>query len=135
MAAPNRGSATPVGSAGRPAAPAAAAGPSAARPPAEAHSGSRPLVKPAVPEGLGGDPLTSLAEQLYKELRDARVEVLYDDRDERPGVKFKDGDLLGIPYQVRIGKAFKEKKLLEVKIRKSGETQQVKPSELRQLFS
>ena len=75
------------------------------------------------------------AETLYQELRDAGVEVLYDDRDERPGVKFKDGDLLGIPYQVRIGKAFKEKKLLEVKIRKTGETRQVEPSELRQLFS
>jgi len=75
------------------------------------------------------------AENLYRELRDSGVEVLYDDRDERPGVKFKDGDLLGIPYQVRIGRAFKEKKLLEVKIRKTGETQQVKPSELRQLFS
>jgi prolyl-tRNA synthetase len=75
------------------------------------------------------------AENLYRELKDAGVEVLYDDRDERPGVKFKDGDLLGIPCQVRIGKAFKEKKLLEVKIRKTGETQQIKPSELRQLFS
>lgn len=75
------------------------------------------------------------ADTLYAELRSAGVEVLYDDRDERAGVKFKDGDLLGIPYQVRIGRAFKEKKLLEVKIRKTGETQQVKPSELRQLLS
>ena len=34
----------------------------------------------------------------------AGVEVLYDDRDERPGVKFKDADLVGIPYRVTVGK-------------------------------
>ncbi len=74
------------------------------------------------------------AEGLYSELRDAGVEVLYDDRDERAGVKFKDGDLLGIPFQVRIGKSFKEGKLFEVKIRKTGKAHQVKPSELRKFL-
>ncbi|MFP3867989.1 MAG: proline--tRNA ligase [Desulfobacteraceae bacterium] len=43
------------------------------------------------------------AEQLYQEMIGAGIEVLYDDREERPGVKFKDGDLLGIPLRVVVG--------------------------------
>jgi len=43
-------------------------------------------------------------EQLYKELRAAGLDVLLDDRDERAGVKFKDADLIGIPYRVTVGK-------------------------------
>ncbi len=43
-------------------------------------------------------------EQLYKDLRAAGLEVLLDDRDERAGVKFKDADLIGIPYRVTVGK-------------------------------
>jgi prolyl-tRNA synthetase len=43
------------------------------------------------------------AERIYTELRERGVDVLYDDRDERPGVKFKDADLLGIPLRIVIG--------------------------------
>jgi prolyl-tRNA synthetase len=52
------------------------------------------------------------AEKLYGELQGAGVEVLYDDRDERAGVKLNDADLIGIPYQIRIG----PKKLKEGKV-------------------
>jgi prolyl-tRNA synthetase len=45
-----------------------------------------------------------LAEAIYKNLQEADVEVLYDDRDERAGVKFKDADLIGIPIQIVVGK-------------------------------
>ncbi|GAA3405042.1 proline--tRNA ligase [Paenibacillus hodogayensis] len=45
-----------------------------------------------------------LAERLYRELRNAGCEVLLDDRDERPGAKFADADLLGLPLRVTIGK-------------------------------
>jgi prolyl-tRNA synthetase len=44
------------------------------------------------------------AHALYGELRQRKVDVLFDDRDERPGVKFKDADLIGIPYRITIGK-------------------------------
>jgi prolyl-tRNA synthetase len=44
------------------------------------------------------------ARALYAELRGRRVDVLLDDRDERPGVKFKDADLIGIPYRITVGK-------------------------------
>jgi prolyl-tRNA synthetase len=46
----------------------------------------------------------ALAERLYGELQTAGVEVLLDDRDERAGVKFKDADLIGIPFRVVVGR-------------------------------
>jgi len=50
------------------------------------------------------DDLRISGERLYSELQQAGFEVLLDDRDERAGVKFKDADLIGIPYRVTIGK-------------------------------
>jgi prolyl-tRNA synthetase len=44
------------------------------------------------------------AEDLYAQLRSKGIEVLFDDRDERPGVKFKDADLIGVPFRVVVGK-------------------------------
>jgi prolyl-tRNA synthetase len=49
--------------------------------------------------------------KLYRECREAGFDTLLDDRDERPGVKFKDADLIGIPYRVTIGKKLSEGKL------------------------
>ncbi|MGH9399919.1 MAG: proline--tRNA ligase, partial [Thermoanaerobaculia bacterium] len=52
------------------------------------------------------------ADSLYEAMTAARLEVLYDDRDERPGVKFKDADLLGFPIRVNVGgRALKEGKV------------------------
>jgi prolyl-tRNA synthetase len=48
--------------------------------------------------------LTAAGERLYADLRAAGLEVLLDDRDERAGVKFKDADLIGIPYRITVGK-------------------------------
>jgi len=51
-------------------------------------------------------------EHLHDALRDAGVDVILDDRDERPGVKFKDAELVGIPYRITVGpKGLKEKKV------------------------
>jgi len=56
--------------------------------------------------------LLNAAERTYSELRALGVDVLLDDRDERPGVKFKDADLIGIPYRINFGsKKFKEGKV------------------------
>ncbi len=54
------------------------------------------------------DELRHTGESLYDELRRVGLEVLLDDRDERAGVKFKDADLIGIPYRVTIGKKTSE---------------------------
>ncbi|MCS7149750.1 MAG: proline--tRNA ligase [Caldimicrobium sp.] len=58
-------------------------------------------------------------------------EVLWDDRDERPGVKFNDMDLVGIPVQVILGKNLQERGEVEIKIRKTGERLQVSKENLK----
>ncbi len=65
---------------------------------------------------------------VYQELKKLGVDVLLDDRDERPGVKFKDADLLGIPLQVIIGKTALRDGSLELKIRRTQE-KIIKPKE------
>jgi len=62
-----------------------------------------------------------VAERLYADLRSANVEVLYDDRDERAGVKFNDADLIGIPIRLTVGKRSLEAGGVEVKLRRSTE--------------
>ena len=52
--------------------------------------------------------LRNAGEQLYKDLQHAGLEVLLDDRDERAGVKFKDADLIGVPYRITVGKKIAE---------------------------
>jgi len=51
------------------------------------------------------------SEKIASELEAAGYDVLLDDRDERPGVKFKDADLVGIPYRINIGKLLAEGKM------------------------
>ena len=62
---------------------------------------------------------TEIAEKIYTELRKNNMEVVYDNREERPGVKFKDMDLIGIPYRITVGKKVQDN-IVELKIRKSG---------------
>ena len=69
------------------------------------------------------------ADELYDAFRKAGIEVLLDDRDERPGVKFKDMDLIGIPYRITVGRGIKDGKV-ELKIRSTGEVQEVPLSEI-----
>ena len=62
----------------------------------------------------------AVAENIYKTLQSAGVEVLLDDRKERPGVKFKDADLLGIPVRITVGKRAPEG-IVEYKLRRDAE--------------
>ena len=61
------------------------------------------------------------AEEIYTQLQKAGVEVIIDDRNERPGVKFKDADLIGYPIRIVVGPKTISTGSLEVKIRKTGE--------------
>jgi prolyl-tRNA synthetase len=70
-----------------------------------------------------------LAEEWYEKLGQAGFDVLYDDRPERAGVKFADSDLIGIPLRVTVGKRASEG-VVEVKVRKTGETFDVPVGEL-----
>ena len=73
-----------------------------------------------VPTKVNDEENMSLAEKIYKDLTDAGVEVLIDDRNERPGVKFKDADLIGIPLRITVGRRAGEG-IVEVKRRDSDE--------------
>jgi prolyl-tRNA synthetase len=61
------------------------------------------------------------AEEIYFCLEKLGIEVLFDDRDERPGVKFKDNDLIGIPLRIVVGSKGLAEGKVEVKIRTTGE--------------
>ncbi|MBW4569750.1 MAG: proline--tRNA ligase [Tolypothrix carrinoi HA7290-LM1] len=65
-----------------------------------------------------------IAEKLYKELNQAGVETLLDERDERAGVKFKDADLIGIPYRIVTGRAIANNKV-EVVERQTRQSQEI----------
>lgn len=66
--------------------------------------------------------VSAQAEELLAQLEGAGVEVLYDDRDERPGTKFADAELMGIPYRVVLSTRTLETDSVEVVDRQSGET-------------
>jgi prolyl-tRNA synthetase len=65
------------------------------------------------------------ARKLYADLTKAGIDVLLDDRDERPGAKFKDADLLGIPYRITIGKKYLQGGIAELRSRKTGEVEEL----------
>ena len=75
-------------------------------------------------------PVMQLAETLYASLKDAGIEVLWDDRDERAGVKFNDADLIGAPYHLVIGDKGLAQGQVELKIRQTGETTKVAPDQV-----
>jgi len=72
--------------------------------------------------------LRAAAEKLYEAMQAEAISVLYDDRDERPGVKFKDADLIGVPYRVTLGKRKFEKGLAEIFQRSTKQIRDVKLS-------
>ncbi|ADW72514.1 prolyl-tRNA synthetase [Rahnella aceris] len=70
------------------------------------------------------------AEALYKELRSHGIDVILDDRKERPGVMFADMELIGVPHQVVIGDRNLDAEELEYKNRRTGEKQMIKQSDI-----
>ncbi|MBL8109951.1 MAG: hypothetical protein JNJ96_09815 [Anaerolineales bacterium] len=70
------------------------------------------------------------AEEIYNSLQDAGVSVLFDDRDERAGVKFNDADLIGCPARVTVGEKGLKANAVEVKSRKSADNQSVEFGQL-----
>ena len=64
--------------------------------------------------------LRTTCEKIYKDLKKSNIEVLYDDRNVRVGVKFKDAELIGIPLRLIVGKKYMDSKKVEVEYRKDG---------------
>lgn len=71
---------------------------------------------------------TKVAEEIYQSLLTAGVEAVIDDRDERPGVKFKDADLLGFPIRITVGKRAGEG-IVEYKLRRDSEKSELSVAE------
>ena len=79
---------------------------------------------------IGGEEAVRKADELYQQLSDAGVEVLYDDREARPGEKFADGELMGIPYTVTVSDRLIEANQCELKTRTEGEARYLTHDEL-----
>ena len=72
---------------------------------------------------------TKIANDIYDKLTAAGIEVIFDDRDERPGVKFKDMELIGIPARITVGKKISDN-LVEFKERKNGNQEEISIDEI-----
>jgi prolyl-tRNA synthetase len=76
------------------------------------------------------DAVIATAKMIYEGLQKAGIDVLYDDRDERAGVKFKDADLIGVPFRIAVGKKGLAEGVVELKLRKGTEVRKIKVDEL-----
>ncbi len=81
-----------------------------------------------IPVNAANEEQVAIAEDIYKKLSAAGIEVLMDDRNERPGVKFKDADLIGIPVRITVGKKAAEG-LVEYKLRKDADNAEMTADE------
>lgn len=81
-----------------------------------------------VPIDTGEGPQMETAERIYNELLDAGVEAIIDDRKERPGVRFKDIDLIGIPIRITVGRKVSDG-IVEYKCRKTGQVVELECSQ------
>ncbi len=79
-----------------------------------------------------GEKGTKVADELYEKLNSEGVEVLYDDRDERPGIKFADAELMGIPYRLVVSDRTLEDDSVELYNRQADKAENVKITELVQ---
>ncbi|MBB1579958.1 prolyl-tRNA synthetase [Candidatus Saccharibacteria bacterium] len=77
-----------------------------------------------------GSQSRATADELYQKLQSAGIETIYDDRDERPGVKFADAELLGIPYRVTVSDRLLDDGKWEVSTRQTGEQRLLTADEL-----
>jgi prolyl-tRNA synthetase len=82
-----------------------------------------------LPLNVGDAGTMEVAEKFYRDLTEKGFDVLVDDRDERAGVKFKDADLIGVPTQIVVGEKNLREGLVEIKDRRTKETQKVKVGE------
>ncbi|MBT6663524.1 MAG: proline--tRNA ligase [Nitrospina sp.] len=89
-----------------------------------------------LPVNFSDDTINSAAKEIYKSLWELGVETLLDDRLDRLGIKFKDAELLGIPIQIVVGPKNLGEGKVELKIRKTGESQLISfPEEISHIPS
>lgn len=79
-----------------------------------------------LPLNMKNESVKKTAEDIYQGLLKENIEVLIDDRDASPGIKFKDADLIGIPYRIIIGEKGLKEGLVEIKERRTGKIEKIK---------
>ncbi len=94
-----------------------------------------PFEVAVIPLAIGDEVLEPLAERVASELAECGIEVILDDRDERPGVKFADNDLMGFPYQIIVGKKAAAEGNVEIKVRSTGERSVMPADNVAALFA
>ena len=78
-----------------------------------------------LPVNVNDEKLRAAGEEAYENLQRSGFEVLLDDRDQRPGFKFKDADLIGLPIRVVVGEKAMAEGKVEVHVRRTGESTRV----------
>jgi len=78
-----------------------------------------------VPISIKDEAQMKFAEEVYQALNKAGIETVFDDRNERPGVKFKDADLIGYPLKITVGPKVVNEGVIEVKSRRTGEVRHI----------
>ncbi len=89
-----------------------------------------PFEVTVLPVNTAHEETMELARRVYKELLETGIDVLLDDRNERPGIKFKDCDLIGIPLRVTIGERNLKEGLAEIKLRTEKESRKVRKEQI-----
>jgi len=89
-----------------------------------------PFTVIVTPVGAKSPEIEQAAEKIYNELWAAGIDALLDDRDERPGVKFKDADLIGIPFRVTVGKKALAEGKIEFRARNTKQVALVEPDKV-----
>ena len=87
-----------------------------------------PFTVVIIPANMKDENQVNLAEELYSSFNEAKIDTALDDRDERIGFKFKDGDLIGYPFKIVCGKKAEEG-VVELKIRRTNETLEISKDE------
>ena len=86
-----------------------------------------------VPVNIKDEIQMQVANKMYEDLKNAGIEVVLDDRDERAGVKFKDADLIGFPYRVTVGKTINDG-FVEFKVRATDSQEKYTPQEATEIL-
>ena len=84
---------------------------------------------------LKSEEVTAYCESLYQELQSRGISVIYDDRNERPGVKFKDADLIGVPLRLTLGRKGYKRGVLEARRRKGSMNEELPLDDRAPLWS
>ena len=83
---------------------------------------------------IDDEQINKTATEVYENLRALKIEVLFDDRDESAGVKFKDADLVGVPYRVVISNRNLKEGVVEIKARANPDAIKIPVEEIQQFF-